>query len=51
MVESLPLIKNDHIEFAPCAFGKQHRNEFPNHEEKRHIELLELIQTNVCGPM
>ena len=51
MVEGLPVIKNDHIECGACAFGKQHRNEFPNHEEKRQAELLELIHTNVCGPM
>ena len=35
MVEGLPIIKNDHIECVACALGKQHRNEFPNHEEKR----------------
>ena len=51
MVEGLPIIKNDHIECVVCALGKQHRNEFPNHEEKRQTELLELMHTNVCGPM
>ena len=51
MVEGLPVIKNDHIECVACALGKQHRNEFPNHEEKRQTKLLELIHTDVCGPM
>ena len=51
MVEGLPIINNDHIECVVCVLSKQHRNEFPNHEEKRKTELLELIQTNVCGPM
>ena len=51
MVENIPVIKNDHIECATCAVGKQHKNEFPNHKEKRHTELLELIYTDVCGPM
>ena len=51
MVEGLPAIKNDHIECVACALGKQHRNEFPNHEEKRQTEILELIHTDVCGPM
>ena len=51
MVEGLPIIKDDHIECVACALRKQHRNEFPNHEEKRQTELLELIHTNVCGPM
>ena len=51
MVEGLPVIKNYHIECVACALGKQHQNEFPNHEEKRQNELLELIHTDVCGPM
>ena len=50
-VEGLRVIKDDHIECVACALRKQHRNEFPNHEEKRQIELLELIHTDVCGPM
>ena len=50
-VEGLPVIKYDHIECATCALGKKHKNEFPNHEGKRQTELLELIHTNVCGPM
>ena len=51
MAEGLPVIKYDHIECVACALEKQHKQEFPNHEEKRHIELLELIHTDVCGPM
>ena len=51
MVEGLPVIKNDHIECIACALRKQHRNEFPNHEEKRQTGLLKLIHTDVCGPM
>ena len=51
MVEGLPVIKDDHIECVAYALGKQHRNGFPNHEEKRHTELLELIHTDQCGPM
>ena len=51
MVEGFPVIKNDHIECVACALEKQHRNEFPNHEEKRQIELLKLIHTDVCEPM
>ena len=51
MVEGFPVIKNDHIECVACALGKQHRNEFSNHEEKRQTKLLELIHTDVCGPM
>ena len=51
MVEGLPIIKNDHLECSACALGKQHRNEFLVHQEKRQIGLLELIHTVLCGPM
>jgi transposase InsO family protein len=51
MVEGLPVMKNDHIECEACALGKQHREEFPIHKEKRQTEILELIHTDVCGPM
>ena len=51
MVEGLPVIKDDHKECVACALEKQRRNEFPNDEEKRQSELLELIHTDVCGPM
>ena len=51
MVEGLPIVKDDHIEFVACALGKKNIKEFPNHEEKRKTELLELIHTDVCGRM
>jgi len=51
MVEGLPVMKNNHVECEACALGKQHREEFLVHEEKRKREILELIHTHVCGPM
>ena len=51
IVEGIHVIKDDHIKCVACALGKQHRKEFPNHEEKRHTELLKLKHTDVCGPM
>ena len=51
MVEGLPIIKNEHLECSACALGKQHRNEFPVHQEKRQTGMLELIHTDLCGPM
>ena len=51
MVEALPVIKNEHLECSACALGKQHRNEFPAHQEKRQTGLLELIHTDLCGPV
>ena len=49
--EGLLVIKDYQIECVTCALGKQPRKKFPNHEEKRQTELLELIHTDVCGPM
>ena len=51
MVEGLPVIKNEHLECSACALGKHHRIEFPVHHEKRKIGLLELIHTDLCGPI
>eukprot|EP00253_Pinus_taeda_P019494 PITA_19494 len=46
MVEGLPILKNDHVECEACVLGKQHREEFPLHKEKRQREILELIHTD-----
>jgi hypothetical protein len=51
MVEGLPAMKNDHFPCEACALGKQHRQEFPIHTEKRQTYILELIHIDVCGPM
>ena len=51
MSEGLPIIKYYDIKCVVCAIEKQHRNEFPNPEEKKQNECLELIHTNVCEPM
>jgi hypothetical protein len=57
MVEGFPVVKNDHFPHEACALGKKHREEFPintekrKHTKKRQTYLLELIHTNVCGPM
>ena len=51
MVEGPVVMKNDHIECETCALGKQHKEEFLIHKEKRQMKILELIHTNVCIPM
>ena len=51
IVESPLVLKNEHIECEACALGKQHREEFPVHKEKKQREIIELIHTDVCGPM
>jgi len=51
MVEGLLDMKNDHVECEACVHVKQNREEFPLHKDKRQREILELIHTDVCGPM
>jgi transposase InsO family protein len=51
MVEGLPLLKNEYSTCEGCALGKMHREEFPTHTDKRKRDILELVHTNVCGPM
>jgi len=51
MVEGLPIIKNEHIDCESCALGKMHRDEFPSNPDRRKRDILELVHTDVCGPM
>ena len=51
MVEGLPVMKCEHLPCEACALSKQHREEFHVHTEKRQYDILELIHTDVCGPM
>ena len=51
MVEGLPVMKCEHLPCEACALGKQHREEFPVHIEKRQYDILELIHTDAYGPM
>jgi len=51
MVEGLPIMNNYHVECKACVPGKQRREEFLIHKEKRQREILELIHIDVCGHM
>jgi hypothetical protein len=51
MVESILVMKNDHFPCEACALGKKHGEECPIHTEKIQTYILELIHTDVCGPM
>lgn len=35
----------------PCIEGKQHKEKFPKQGARRANELLELIHSDICGPM
>jgi hypothetical protein len=51
MVEGLPMLKNEYDACEGCALGKMHRDEFPSNPDRRKIDLLELVHSDVCGPM
>lgn len=40
-----------HIVCESCVFGKQTRSSFPVNKRARSSRVLELIHTDVCGPM
>jgi hypothetical protein len=51
MVEILPMLKNEKVVCDGCALGKMHRDEFPSHPDKKKRDVLDLVHTDVCGPM
>ena len=51
MVRDLPMLKQVHNDCDACTLGKMHREEFPVRVEKKHRDILELLHTNLCGPM
>ena len=51
MVKGIPNIKGEHFECEGWALRKQHREEFLMHENIKKREILELVHTDVCGPM
>jgi hypothetical protein len=51
MVEGLPMLKNEYDSCEGCALGKMHTGEFLSNSNRRKKYVLELIHTNVCGPM
>ena len=52
MVTHLDLGKDTKLEFCEgCVYGKQHRDAFPTKGGTRVTKLLELIHSDVNGPM
>ena len=51
MVEGLPLIKKVEQVCDGCALGKQHRAPFPQASPWRASAGLELVHTDLCGPI
>ena len=51
MVRGLPYIKHPDQFCEGCLLGKQFRNSFPKESYSRAKKPLELIHTDVCGPI
>ncbi|KAM1503465.1 hypothetical protein ACFX15_027859 [Malus domestica] len=51
MVHGLPHLENSKNVCEGCMLGKQHRDEFPRESAWRAKFPLELIHTDICGPM
>ncbi|KAL8117736.1 hypothetical protein AgCh_015569 [Apium graveolens] len=51
MVYGLPQVEDNNEVCEGCAMGKHHRNSFPKGGSWRAGGLLELVHTDVCGPM
>ena len=51
MMRDLPSIKENNEVCEGCLLGKQHRFTFSTSGAWRAKDLLELIHTDVCGPM
>ena len=49
MVDGLPVLKKLHIDCEACAFGKQHRDEFPAIKDRKQRDILKLVHTDLCG--
>lgn len=51
MVHGLPQLDASNIPCAECFTGKQHRNAIPKKSEWRASKVLELVHTDICGPI
>ena len=51
MVRGLPPIKEPVSTCESCILGKQHRESFPMVVAYRAMKPLELVHTDMCGPM
>jgi len=51
LARGVDLDDNDLNSYIPCVKGKQYRLPFPKGEAKRATQLLELVHSDVCGPI
>eukprot|EP00253_Pinus_taeda_P021339 PITA_21339 len=51
MADGLRAFQNVHLDCDGCALGKMHREEFPFNADRKESDILELMHTDICGPM
>ena len=51
MVDDMPEIHVSDQTCDSCELGKQHRQPFPQNISKRATHKLELVHSDICGPM
>ncbi|CAJ2654342.1 unnamed protein product [Trifolium pratense] len=51
MVKGLPELKDTEEKCSDCLSGKQHRENIPKQANWRASEVLELIHSDICGPI
>ena len=51
MVSGLPQIETPSQVCEECAVGKQQRNQFPKGKSWRAKNVLELVHSDLCGPI
>ena len=51
MVTGIPLLENFNRLCEGCILGKQQRDSFPVGKSRRAMQQLELVHSDICGPM
>ncbi|PNX67027.1 ubiquitin carboxyl-terminal hydrolase, partial [Trifolium pratense] len=51
MVDGLPVLKEIEYKCEDCLTGKQHREGIPKQAMWRANERLELVHSDICGPI
>ncbi|MCO5560599.1 hypothetical protein L7F22_014215 [Adiantum nelumboides] len=51
LVDGMPDVRHPDGRCVPCIRGKQHREAFPKKASRRAAQALELVHTDLCGPM
>ncbi|GAU13723.1 hypothetical protein TSUD_348270 [Trifolium subterraneum] len=51
MVKGLPMVKDNQTVCSDCVVSKQHRDTFPKNASWRATSKLELVHSDICGPI